>query len=474
MATTKVITDLTEFNPGNPDYVLNATNAVTVINAGGNQYNFNGVYGKFGLRIGTTVLTGVPSGHPIAIINNGKTSQISYTGTSSAGTATGPDGNTYTFYYGDITITVAADFGTVSYYCQIHGYMGGLNNFVSVYSEAGLRMPTGGAFSGTPAEGMMRNDTTQASEGSASTMQHYTGDNVWKNFVNVAPVPYSVKYLSVAGGGGGQSGGGGGGGLRGSDETGGGGSTTSLSLTPGTVYTITIGGGAIGGNTGGTTTGTGYSQGEPTKITGSDISTIESTGGGTGGTTSGFVFPSTRWGQDGGSGGGGGRNHNQNGSATSPTQGYNGGSGTQTGSLGGGGGGGAGAVGQNGATSTSNPGANGGAGLSSSITGVPYAGGGGAAGENQSAAGTGGTGGGADGGTGNSGIGDNAPANFGGGGGGGYNVSAHGAGGNGGSGVFILSVPTASYSGTTSGSPTITTSGGNTIMTFNGSGSYTA
>ena len=51
-------------------------------------------------------------------------------------------------------------------------------------SESGLRMPTGGAFSGTPAEGMMRNDTTQASDGSASTMQYYNGTD-WKNFVNV-------------------------------------------------------------------------------------------------------------------------------------------------------------------------------------------------------------------------------------------------------------------------------------------------
>jgi hypothetical protein len=50
-------------------------------------------------------------------------------------------------------------------------------------SESGIKMPTGGAFSGTPAEGMMRNDTTQASEGSASTMQHYNGTD-WKNFVN--------------------------------------------------------------------------------------------------------------------------------------------------------------------------------------------------------------------------------------------------------------------------------------------------
>ena len=75
MATTKVIKDLTEFNPGNPDYVLNATNAVTVSAAsGGNKYYFDGVYdGKFGLRIGTTVLTGVPAAHPIAVLNDGLT-----------------------------------------------------------------------------------------------------------------------------------------------------------------------------------------------------------------------------------------------------------------------------------------------------------------------------------------------------------------------------------------------------------------
>jgi hypothetical protein len=36
-----------------------------------------------------------------------------------------------------------------------------------------------------------------------------------------------------------------------------------------------------------------------------------------------------------------------------------------------------------------------------------------------------------------------------------------------------LSVPTSSYSGTTTGSPTITTSGSNTIIKFTASGSYT-
>ena len=54
-----------------------------------------------------------------------------------------------------------------------------------------------------------------------------------------------------------------------------------------------------------------------------------------------------------------------------------------------------------------------------------------------------------------------------------YTVTV-GAGGAGGSGVVILSVPTLAYSGTTTGSPTVTTSGSNTILTFTSSGSYTA
>ena len=48
------------------------------------------------------------------------------------------------------------------------------------------------------------------------------------------------------------------------------------------------------------------------------------------------------------------------------------------------------------------------------------------------------------------------------------------AGGAGGSGVVIISVLTANYTGTYTGSPTITTSGSNTILQFNASGSYTA
>ena len=76
-----------------------------------------------------------------------------------------------------------------------------------------------------------------------------------------------------------------------------------------------------------------------------------------------------------------------------------------------------------------------------------------------------GGGGGQGGGNGN--AGQAGQANTGGGGGGGRT-----SGGQGGSGVVILKVPTSNYSGTTTGSPTVTTSGDFTIIKFTGDGSY--
>ena len=61
-------------------------------------------------------------------------------------------------------------------------------------------------------------------------------------------------------------------------------------------------------------------------------------------------------------------------------------------------------------------------------------------------------------------------SNTGGGAGGKFSSTPHSTGG---SGVVILRVPTASYSSTTAGSPTVSTSGDDTIMIFTGSGSYT-
>ncbi len=108
---------------------------------------------------------------------------------------------------------------------------------------------------------------------------------------------------------------------------------------------------------------------------------------------------------------------------------------------------------------------------SSSITGssVTRAGGGGGAGNIGD--GTGGSGGGGNGSS--AGTAGAGTANTGGGGGGTY--TEPGTTGAGGKGVVILSVPDASYSGTTTGSPTVATGvSGKTVLTFTGSGSYTA
>jgi len=282
---------------------------------------------------------------------------------------------------------------------------------------------------------------------------------------NEVPQTFSIDFLVIAGGGGGSGGGGGAGGYR----------TSTQTVSPNTVITVTVGDGGAGGNANGSPVSKGTS-GSNSSISGSGLTTITSAGGGGAGRTDSPSMPDNT-GIDGGSGGGSSRGINLTNSgfgsgntpSTSPSQGNNGGSVTGLApNYGSGGGGGAGAVGANGTGSGSG---NGGNGTASSITGssVTYAGGGGG-GSNSGTASTGGTGGG---GNGNTGSNATTPGTANTGGGGGGNDGGGTGGSAGGKGVVILSVPTANYSSTSTGSPTVTTSGSNTILQFNGSGSYT-
>jgi len=279
---------------------------------------------------------------------------------------------------------------------------------------------------------------------------------------------YDVDFLVVAGGAGGgvdSGGGGGAGGYRASynsEASGGGGSSESaLQVVAGTQYTVTVGSGGASTNSNSTRGGAG---------TNSVFGSITSLGGGQAGNgTAGILV-----GLSGGSGGGGGVHSNagtQSGGAGTANQGFAGGSG-QGGAYPnrkGGGGGGASAVGGDATTTVAG---NGGNGVASTITGssVTRAGGGGGGGQGN--AGTAGSGGSGGGGAGNvDGTGTAGTANTGGGGGASSSSQNSGAGG---SGIVILRMPTAKYSGTTTGSPSVTTSGSDTILTYTGSGSYTA
>ena len=269
-----------------------------------------------------------------------------------------------------------------------------------------------------------------------------------------------ISYLVVAGGGGGgncawdcgySGGGGGAGGYRnsyGSENSGRNSSTESvLSATVGVTYTTTVGAGGSGG-TGHSNNG---AQGSSSSISGSGLTTITSSGGGYGGNQSGGA------GGNGGAGGGSGGSSGSGGSGTA-SQGQDG-EGSSGGRTGAGGGGGA---------SGGGSGNSGGSGILSNITGSGSTRAGGGAGN----AGSGGSGGGG------SGRG-NGDANTGGGGsgtthGGEFGGGNYGNAGNGGSGVVILRLATSDYTGTSTGSPSVSTSGSDTILTFNGSGTYTA
>lgn len=298
-------------------------------------------------------------------------------------------------------------------------------------------------------------------------------NNVWINVgdgTGGVNTTYSADFLVIAGGGGGGSHSGGGGGAGGaggyrasynSEASGGGGSSeSSLTFERGVTYTITVGAGGLGHTT---TSGKG-SNGSDSSISGSNITTVTSVGGAGG---AGYSAAATT----GGSGGGGTGNGGAAASSGTANQGYAGGAGGGGGTTGGGGGGGAGAVGSAGDGTN---GGNGGAGVASTITGssVTRAGGGGGGQDSRAggSAGTGGTGGGGAGGKGANGT--DGTVNTGGGGGGtGYN-GGHTDGADGGSGVVILRMPTAKYSGTTTGSPTVTTDSTDTILTFTSSGTY--
>jgi hypothetical protein len=250
----------------------------------------------------------------------------------------------------------------------------------------------------------------------------YSDGTYWYAVTSTNNSSYSANYLAVAGGGyGGQGGGasnygdggGGGGGVR----------QGTVSLTVGTVYTITVGAGGTSAN------GSNSSLG----------SLVTASGGGQGGGGGGNTQPGVAGGSGGGQGSNGATTYGTGNLGNYyPPEGYSGG--TPSGSTGGGGGGAGGAGGT----------PSGGAGVTSMITGT------------SATYGAGGAGGG----------GGAASANTGNGGNGGTSQIV--SGGNGGSGIVIISVPTANYTGTTTGSPTVTTNGSNTVIKFTSSGSYTA
>jgi hypothetical protein len=414
----------------------NGTSAVQVVAPGtnGNVLTSNGTTWVSSAAAGGSVSypQNIQSGNYTLVL--GDAGKHIYSANTGAQTITIPTNASVAFPLG--TLITVVNFGTTTILLGVSG--------VSIYPNGSKSASAAPKISPGTSLQLLKTDT-----------------DAWNILLGALSTSTTASYLIVAGGASGGSndtnmgtGGGGAGGLL----------TGTSTLVFGTTYTITVGAGGT------------VQSGNGNGVNGNNSSalSVTATGGGAGsGVGSGN-------GVAGGSGGGGSGTFTvgtTSGGAGTSGQGNNGGGG-QNSSVDaeaqvGGGGGGASAVG---VSPTGTSGGNGGAGTASSITGssVTYAGGGGGGKRTSGTAGTGGAGGGGNGGA--AGNGSAGTANTGGGGGGagtggGGTVRTGGAGG---SGVVILSIPTADYSGTTTGSPTVTTSGSNTILTFNSSGSYTA
>lgn len=84
---------------------------------------------KYGVHIGTYVFTDIPENYAMAVMNNGIEDIIEYTGHTKKGDFTGPDGNSYSFYYESLTMQVKTLTGlddiSFSICSYNNGYMGG-------------------------------------------------------------------------------------------------------------------------------------------------------------------------------------------------------------------------------------------------------------------------------------------------------------------------------------------------------------
>lgn len=88
---------------------------------------------KIGYGIGTYYLINIPSQYPMAILNKGYESFISYTGDSNKRTVQNVEGVSYNFYYGTIVITVngiGPSPPLLSYSSLNNQYMGGKDRLI--------------------------------------------------------------------------------------------------------------------------------------------------------------------------------------------------------------------------------------------------------------------------------------------------------------------------------------------------------
>ena len=187
-----------EFLPSITEICITPRSVVKRVPSNGNKYVFNNSstynpFFRYSLNNGYYEFINIPEDHAMAILNNNKTSLITYTGDSKKLTivvsGTTADG-TYDFYYGTIKVYVYGDFDSVSVFCYQHGYMGGENLLTYKNSCSSININNPPTFTST--------QVTSATEGSVYTYTVTTSDPDNDSITLSAPVLPS--WLSLTSG----------------------------------------------------------------------------------------------------------------------------------------------------------------------------------------------------------------------------------------------------------------------------------
>ena len=141
---------------------------------------------KYCFDTGNFVLMNVPSSYPIAFLNNGCEDLFFYDGYyaySSTGTAS--DGNTYTYYYGNINITVTGNFGQLSFETLSDSYMGGFRKLMFNIGNVDTKGEAVHHWGVNTYYDMLTSDTSGAPQ------------NYYINVrINTRHIPYSEDYVT--------------------------------------------------------------------------------------------------------------------------------------------------------------------------------------------------------------------------------------------------------------------------------------
>ena len=152
---------------------------------------------KYKLTNGTYSISDVSSSYPIAFLNYGLEDVFSFSGDSSYEGMEAPDGNTYTFYHGNISIDICGNFGKMSFvtFNVIENTVEYMNGFQKLIYDSDLADPT--IFSFIVGENKLIYDSSWADLATIDSMNGFE-KFIYIKDLSLSNVGITIPFNSIA------------------------------------------------------------------------------------------------------------------------------------------------------------------------------------------------------------------------------------------------------------------------------------